>query len=102
MQALKIKDWDKVFENSESRKLKKLSWVLLPNKWDGLSFSRLKKHKNFVCVFAGWILMLEIASKMPHRGLLITTNGVALTPDDMSDMTGCNADIFSKAVGLDR
>lgn len=96
--AFKIKNWDKFFENSESRKLKKLSWVLLPNKWDGLSFSRLRKHKNCIVAFAGWVLMLEIASKMPRRGLLVTADGVSLTPDDMSDMTGFHADIFQKAI----
>lgn len=93
-----IKDWNRIFENAESRKYKKLNWVPVPNKWDGLGFSRLRKHKNFVAAYCGWSLIVQIASKMPQRGILVTADGWELSPVDMADLTGCPEDIFSKTL----
>lgn len=98
MPYYEIKNWDRIFENAESRKCKKLNWVPIPNKWDGLGFSRLRKHKNFVVAFAGWSLITQIASKMPQRGILVTADGWELSPVDMADLTGCPEDVFSKAL----
>lgn len=98
MPFYEIKDWDRIFENSESRKYKKLNWVPVPNKWDGLGFCKLRKHKNFVVAFCGWSLIIQIASKMPQRGVLVTADGWELSPVDMADLTGCPEDVFSKAL----
>lgn len=98
MAYYEIKDWNRIFENAESRKYKKLNWVPVPNKWDGLGFSRLRKHKNFVVAYCGWSLIVQIASKMPQRGILVTADGWELSPVDMADLTGCPEDVFSKAL----
>jgi hypothetical protein len=99
MKAFKVKNWEDVFETAESRRLKGLSWVAMPNKWDGLGFCRLRKHKNFVSVFSGWSLIVQIASKMPQRGLLVNADG-PLSAQDMADLTGCPVDIFEKALDV--
>jgi hypothetical protein len=94
----RIKDWNTIFENAESRKYKKLNWVPMPNKWDGLGFSRLRKHKNFISAFSGWSLIVQIASKMPQRGVLVTADGWELSPEDMADLTGCPVEVFRRAI----
>lgn len=95
----KIKDWDKHFENHESRKVKRSYWVAIPNRHDGKSYRRIASHPDGVAVFAAWILILEAASKMPERGVLADEDG-PLDADDLSAMTGFPATIFEAAFRL--
>ena len=94
-----IKDWDKHFENHESRKLKRTAWVSLPNRHDGKSFRRIADHPEGVAVFAAWTLILEVASKMPTRGILADEDG-PLDSEDLSSMTGFPSSIFDAAFNL--
>lgn len=91
-----VKDWDKHFENHESRKVKRSYWVPIPNRHDGKSYRRIASHPEGVAVFAAWILILEAASKMPVRGVLADEDG-PLDADDLASMTGFPALIFESA-----
>lgn len=95
----KIKNWDRVFETSESRKLKSLNWVALPNRWDGLGFSRVRKHKHAIDILAGWMIIVQIASKCPVRGLLIKDN-IPLSAGDMGDLAGLPGSLFERALNV--
>lgn len=95
----RIKDWDTHFENHESRKIKAARWVGLPNKHDGKSYRRIAGHRDGIPVFAAWTLILEVASKMPVRGVLADEDG-ALDASDLSAMTGFPSEIFDKAFKL--
>lgn len=95
----RINDWDKHFENHESRKVKRSYWVPIPNKHDGKSYRRIAAHPEGVAVFAAWILILEAASKMPVRGVLADEDG-PLDADDLAAMTGFPAAIFEAAFRL--
>lgn len=92
----RVKDWDKHFENHESRKVKRSFWVPIPNRHDGKSYRRIASHPDGVQVFAGWILILEAASKMPERGVLADEDG-PLDAEDLASMTGFPAAIFEAA-----
>lgn len=91
-----IKDWQKHFENSESRKVKSLTWVPVKNKHDGKGYRRVAQHPKSVQVFCAWNLILQVASKMPTRGLLHDEDG-PLQPSDLADMTGFPLGIFEVA-----
>ena len=67
---LRIKDWDKYFENSASRKLKRLDWVAVPNKMDGSGYTILVDHPNGAAHLGAWYAIVEIASKQLPRGNL--------------------------------
>jgi hypothetical protein len=93
-----IKDWDKRYENHETRKLKrKLEYVLVPNQHDGRSFRRLISHPDGTALLGVWLLLLEIASKMPKRGILADENG-PLSVEDMSLMTGAGKETFIRGL----
>jgi hypothetical protein len=93
-----IKDWDKRYENHETRKLKrKLEYVLVPNQHDGRSFRRLISYPDGAALLGVWLLLLEIASKMPKRGILADENG-PLSVDDMSLMTGAGKETFIRGL----
>ncbi len=97
--AIAIRDWDQLFENSESKKVGKANWVPLSNKHDGKGFRRLTAHENKVEVYCAWTLMVQIASRMPVRGILADKDG-ALTVEDMSLMTGFQQEIFTLAINV--
>lgn len=99
MTLYRIKNWDKMFENKDTRKLKALRWVPMPNKHDGLGFNRVASQRDQCALFAAWCLMVQIASKAPqeHRGLL-ARDGRPLEPEDLAIMTGFPADVFKRAL----
>ncbi len=92
----RIKNWDMYFEKSDTRKCKNMRWIALPNKHDGKGFRRVAKHERNVELFTAWILILQVASKMPEHGLLVDEDG-PLDAHDLSDMTGFPTEIFNMA-----
>lgn len=92
----RIKNWQENFENHESRKVKGVRWVAMPNKHDGKGYRRIAQHPRGVELFCAWTLLLQVASKMPERGVLADEDG-PLDADDLSAMTGFPAEIFELA-----
>ncbi len=92
----RIRDWDTLFENSRSRSYKKLDWVPIPNRHDGKGFRRLIAYENGPALFAAWVLIVQVGSKCPQRGVLADEDG-PLDADDLSLKTGCPADVFAEA-----
>lgn len=91
-----IKDWDKHFENSESRKVKSLTWVKVENKHDGKGYRRVAAHPKSIQVFCAWSLIIQVASKMPVRGVLRDDDG-PICPSDLAYKTGYPEHIFVEA-----
>ena len=92
----RVRDWDQHFENSRSRDYKKLDWVPIPNKHDGKGYRRLIALENGPALFAAWVLIVQVASKCPQRGVLADEDG-PLDADDLSHKTGCPAEVFAQA-----
>lgn len=95
----RIKDWDAHFETAESRKLNKTRWVPMPTKQDGKGYRRIAQHEDSVAIFCAWNLIVQVASKMPTRGLLVDEDG-PLDADDLSVKTGFPAAIFATALNV--
>lgn len=93
----KINSWEEDFEIAESRRHKKNKWLPLPNKMDGLSYRRITNHKHRHEIFSAWILLIQLASKMPVRGVLENELG-PLDFDDMELMTSFPAKTFQIAI----
>ena len=73
-----------------------MNWLPLTNKLDGKGFRCLSHLPNTVEEFAAWILILEVASPMPVRGVLRDYDG-PLIAEDLADKTGFLAVIFESA-----
>lgn len=95
----RIRDWDRVFEKSQNRKVRKLSWVSVPNRHDGAGFRRLMAFQRGVEAYGAWLLIVEVASRLPTRGTLANENG-ALDCEDLSAKTGAPAAVFRRAIAL--
>jgi len=96
MSTYRVKEWDKNFEKAESRRCKNMLWVPIPIKHDGSGFRRVAASHRAGELFAAWILIVEVAAKMPTRGLLYK-DGKALTPKDFEYRTGFPEEMFFMA-----
>ena len=92
----RIRNWKKHYEKAQSRPCKRLSWVAIPNQHDGKGFRRVAQHEQSVEIFAAWVLIVQVASKMPERGLLADDDG-PLTAEDLALKTGFPEAIFQTA-----
>lgn len=92
----RVRDWEAHFENSRSRTYKRLDWVPIPNKHDGKGFRRLIAGEHGPALFAAWVLIVQVASKCPERGVLADEDG-PLDADDLCLKTGCPAIVFEQA-----
>jgi hypothetical protein len=92
----RVRDWMAHFENSGTRKLDRLRFVLVPNKHDGKGYARLAARPEPEQLFCSFVLLLEIASKAPARGYLCDEEG-PFTADDCAVMTRMPARGFERA-----
>ncbi len=96
MTTYRIKDWDRNFEVSQSRKVAAMNWVAIPNKHDGKSYRRLMKLDRAGDIYTAWMLIVQVASKCPTRGVLADSDG-PLTAEDLELKTGFSAECFELA-----
>ena len=92
----RVRDYKENFEKADIRKCTHPRWVAMPNKMDGKGFRRVASHPRSAELFCAWVLIVEVASKMPERGLLRDEDG-PIDADDLAAMTGFPASIFELA-----
>ncbi len=92
----RIKDWNVIYEKAQTRKCDGMKWVAVPNKHDGSGYATVAAHERNCELFTAWILILEVASKMPTRGLLVK-DGKPLTARDLAKRTRFPEEIFHLA-----
>lgn len=96
----KVRDWDRHFETSESRKRKSpLTWIGVPTKHDGRGFNRLKRHADWPAVYGAWVLIVAVAAKCPTRGTLADEDG-PFTSLDISDKVGLPQELVQRCLDL--
>lgn len=98
MEILRIRNWDDNFENNRTRELKNISWVPVPNSFDGDGFTVLTNHKNGIQHYGAWILILGVASKCEMRGTLLRRNKKPHDSASLSRMTGVSKEIFDEVI----
>jgi len=99
---LRIREWDKHFENAESRKLKHLYWVPIPNKTHGEGYTALVDHPNGAAHLGAWYAIVEIASKQEAgcrgnlpKGIPQDLGGISRSLGRMSRLP---ADVFAEVI----
>ncbi len=83
----RIKDWERHFENSNSKRVIRMEWVPIKNKHDGKGYRRLMAHPKAAEIFGAWTILVQVASKSDVRGVLADEDG-SLDASDISDATG--------------
>lgn len=105
-----VKNWDDLYENKESRKVKTCRYVYTPNKHDGSGYGRMMAHPESERLFAAWNAIIQVASKMPNRGILSTNPGTPgnfpgspgdfLTASDLAFRTRLKPETFVLALSF--
>lgn len=93
----RIRRWNEIYECSQSRRVRTVSWIAKPIKHDGKGYRRVAKQDNRVELWCAWCLIQDIAGRMPVRGLLADYDG-PLSAEDMADSTGYPVHIFENAL----
>lgn len=100
MKAFRIKQWNKLFENSRSRTVADLAWVAIPNHHDGENYSIIMAEKNAAEIFSAWVLMVQVASRCHPRGTLLRDNGKPHDAKSLAIKTRGREDWFSSAMSF--
>lgn len=98
MKLYAIAKWNDLYENNRSRVVTDLRWVPIPNKLDGEHFSAIMNHPDGATIFAGFVLLVEIASRCSPRGTLTRSNGQPHTPGSLALKVRCPAAWFTTAL----
>ena len=93
----RVKDWDKKYEVAQGRRCARMQWVAIPNTHSTNGYATVVEHPMAVELFAAFILIIEVASTMPVRGLLISKGGLPLTPKNLAFITKYPEKIFKLA-----
>ena len=95
--AYQIKNWDDNFEVAQGRKCTVMKWCAVPNSHSGNGYLEIAEHPESVKLFCAWNLIVQVASKMKTRGLLVSDSGKPLTAKQMSRITRYPVEIFELA-----
>lgn len=93
----RVKDWEELYERGE-KKIRKMEYVLVPNKHDGYGFRCLMAEPDRMALLGSWLLLLQVASKANPRGYLVRATGEPHTPESIAKMTGGRADVIRRAL----
>ena len=94
--SLRIRDWDKHFENNRSRELKKIDWVPVPNRMDKESYLEFVDHPNGAAHLGAWLAIVEIASSQSKRGTL--PQGSKGIPHSLAVISRLPAGLFKEVI----
>ncbi len=71
----RLVDWDRVHENHESRKLKRLQWIGMPTNHDTFGYRTLMSKPNGTALYGAFHQILALAAKCKPRGTLVRASG---------------------------
>jgi hypothetical protein len=95
--VLRVRNWCANFETHESRKLKRLDWVSVPNDLLDLQYRILVDHPDGAAHFGAWIAIVEVASTCKIRGTLLE-GGVSLSKRHLSLKSGLPVSLFDSVI----
>jgi len=93
-----ITDWNTIYENAHTRKLKTLHWVPTPNKHDGEGFGRIFLEPDGCALYGAWHLILQVGSKCQPRGRLCRRDGTPLDARAIALKTRAPEEIIERAL----
>ena len=97
--TLIINNWSKHYEKSDHKKCKEMKWVAVPVDFSNKGYKKLMRRKDGSEIFGAWIVLLELASKDPHRGELRDSDG-DYSYEDMELITECPLKTLKKTISV--
>ena len=89
----RIRDWDRLYESAQGRRVDKCRYGCIPNKQDGLQYQRMVSNPETFPFYGAFVAVALTCSKQrtPREGWLTDTgreNGIAYTAQDLHVKTG--------------
>src|SRR6266852_5538283 len=72
---LRVRDWDRLYENNRSREMKRTNWFPMPNDLSADSYVELLAHPQGAAHLGVWTAVLMVASRTKPRGCLTREDG---------------------------
>lgn len=98
-QAILIRHWHNYFENGQTRRIKNLTYNLMPVDHDAFSRRELLRAPGGHTALVIFYELISLATRCPQRGLLVRASG-AITPQDLAAATGMSESCVSDALHL--
>lgn len=96
---LRVRDWDRLYENNRSRDMKRTSWFPAPNDLSADGYVELVAHEQGAAHFGVWNAILMVASRArPRRGLLVKEDGRPHTAESLERVTRLPAAVIQEAI----
>lgn len=96
--VLRITNWAKHFECSQSRNLKTMAWVPIRVNLAGDGYTELLNHERGAAHFGGWVGLVEVGALCQPRGTLRRGNGKAHDAESLSRITRIPVEILTEAI----
>jgi hypothetical protein len=98
--AWKIRNWNEIYEDHKSRKLKKLPWYPEPSSDDTYSYAELLHLPNGPAVYGVWSLLKKVAAAapFPHRGILLKGQSQPHTIRSLAILTRTSESVIDEAI----
>ncbi len=84
MRCLAIRNWQQVFETSDSRRHQKLNWISEPldsNSTFWLDLCEDFDDHELFAIYGAWLCICRAAARQPVRGVLVNSRGQRVTED---------------------
>lgn len=96
----RISKWNEVFERSDTRKLKVLSWVAVPTSFSSHGYQSMIDEfgDDAPSIYGAWCALVAIAASCPVRGTLANGRGNPLPISHISRQTGFPSSVFEKLI----
>jgi hypothetical protein len=75
VRLLRVRDWDRLYENNRSRGMKNTHWFPMPNDLSADSYVELLAHPEGTAHLGVWTAVLMVASRTKPRGTLVREDG---------------------------
>jgi hypothetical protein len=95
---IRVRDWDRLYENNRSRDMKRTNWFPAPNDLSADSYVELVSHEDGAAHFGVWIALLMVASRAKPRGSLVWEDGRPHTEESLARLTRLPEVIVSTAI----
>ena len=96
--VMRVRDWDRLYENNRSRELGRTAWFPAPNDLGADWYAELVSNEDGAAHLGVWYALLMVASKATPRGALVRCDGQAHTTESLARVTRLSEPLVKAAI----
>ena len=95
---MRVRDWDRRYENNRSRELGRTAWFPAPNDLGADWYAELVSDEQGAALLGAWYAMLMVASRATPRGALVRGDGQPHTAESLARVTRLPEQVIKAAI----